>query len=95
MILCGHGLHTLNTKHVWLRCVIPYPLGRTGRAADAVGVPKLQRGLRLLLLCVCMFAVVIFAARIESQATVRLGDSALPISKALLVCVRPRSPLVC
>ena len=33
----------------------------------------LQRGLRLLLLCICMFVIVIFAARIESQADVRLG----------------------
>ena len=33
----------------------------------------LQRGLRLLALCLCMFAVVIFAAVVESQASVRRG----------------------
>ena len=34
----------------------------------------LQRGLRLLVLCLCMFAVVIFASVIESQASVRRGQ---------------------
>ncbi len=29
---------------------------------------------RLLLLCLCMFAVVIYAAVIESQASVQLGN---------------------
>ena len=34
---------------------------------------KLMRGLRLLVLCVCMFAVVIFAAIHEKQGSTRLG----------------------
>ena len=34
----------------------------------------LQRGLRLLVLCICMFAVVIAASVIQSQASVRLGQ---------------------
>ena len=34
---------------------------------------KLQRGLRLLLLCLAMFAVVIFAAIQERQGSARLG----------------------
>jgi hypothetical protein len=34
---------------------------------------ELQRGLRLLMLCFCMFAAVIYASILESQAPVRLG----------------------
>ena len=34
---------------------------------------KLMRGLRLLALCLCMFAVVIFAAVQERQGSTRLG----------------------
>ena len=53
-----------------------------------MGVPKSQRGLRLLVLCICMFAVVIFAARIEGQASVRLGDSTAPSDIDGLALVR-------
>jgi hypothetical protein len=34
---------------------------------------NMQRGLRLLFLCICMFAIVIYAAMVESQSTVRMG----------------------
>ena len=34
---------------------------------------ELQRGLRLLLLCFCMFAAVIYASVVESQSAMRLG----------------------
>jgi hypothetical protein len=40
---------------------------------NAVFLIPTSRGFRLLILCICMFAVVIYAAIIESQADVRLG----------------------